>query len=74
MLTGMTNYPRYTPSYYSVSDAERLRQQRQTSHALGTVGRVILITAAVVLVLGGLALVGCIVLFIVGMNSYASNK
>jgi hypothetical protein len=74
MLTGMTNYPRYTPSYYAVSDAERLRRQRQTSQVLGTVGRVFLITAAVVLVVGGLALVGFIVLFIVGMNSYASNK
>jgi hypothetical protein len=74
MLTGMTHDPRYTRSYPAVSDAERQRRQRQTSQVLGSAGRVILISACVVLVVGGLALVGCIALFIVGMNSYASNK
>lgn len=64
----------YSPSPLSLSDAERLRRQRRAGRGLGTAGRVLLITAAVVLVLGGLALAGFIAALIVGLNSYGSNK
>jgi hypothetical protein len=75
MLAAMTSHlSPYSPSPYSLSNAEQLRRRRQTSKALGTVGRVCLITAAVLLVLGGLAIAAFIVLFIVALNSFASNK
>jgi hypothetical protein len=64
----------FSPAAYSLSTADQLRRQRQPSQVLGTVGRILLITAAVVLVLGGLALAGFIVLLVVGLNSAASNK
>jgi hypothetical protein len=41
---------------------------------LGNAARAILITAAVILVVGGLAVAGLTVVFVVGLNSSASNK
>jgi hypothetical protein len=67
MLAGMTDY-------FSEPGRGLPRQRRKTGHALGTAARVLLITAAVVLVVGGLAIAGFIVLFTVSLNSWASNK
>jgi hypothetical protein len=67
MLAGMTDY-------FSDPGPGLPRHRRKTGQALGTAARVLLITAAVVLVVGGLAIAGCIVLLTVGLNSWASNK
>ncbi|MBO0837116.1 MAG: hypothetical protein J2P28_16625 [Actinobacteria bacterium] len=40
----------------------------------GAVARVLMITAGVILVVGGLAMVGYLVLVVVALNSWASNK
>jgi hypothetical protein len=49
-------------------------RRRQVGKALGTVGRVLCITAGVLLIVGGVALVGLIVLFFLALNSMGSNK
>ncbi|MBO0824186.1 MAG: hypothetical protein J2P27_10055 [Actinobacteria bacterium] len=41
---------------------------------IGAVARVLMITAGVILVVGGLAMVGYLVLVVVALNSWASNK
>jgi hypothetical protein len=50
------------------------RGQRGRGELLGNAARALLITAAVILVVGGLAVAGFMVLLIVGLNSWASNK
>lgn len=67
MLTGMTDY-------FSGSYPEAPPQPRRLGHVLGTAARALLITAAVVLVAGGIAVAGFIVLMIVALNSWSSNK
>jgi len=41
---------------------------------LGSAARALLIAAAVILAIGGLAVVGFMVVLVVGLNSFASNK
>jgi hypothetical protein len=49
-------------------------RQRARGESLGNVGRALLITAAVILAVGGLAVAGFMVLLVIGLNSWASNK
>jgi len=49
-------------------------RQRGHKELLGHAGRALLITAAVILAVGGVAVVGFMVLLVVGLNSFASNK
>jgi hypothetical protein len=48
--------------------------QRGRGELLGIAARALLITAAVILAVGGLAVAGFMVLLVVGLNSWASNK
>jgi hypothetical protein len=68
MLAGMNGYlpraPRLDPSL----------QRRQAGKTLGNVGRILGITAAVVLVVGGLAMIGIMIAFVLIINSLGSNK
>jgi hypothetical protein len=47
---------------------------RRRGELLGSAGRTLLIAAAVILAVGGLAVAGFILLLVVGLNSWASNK
>jgi hypothetical protein len=67
MLAGMRDY---IDGPYSAPP----RQRRRAGHVLGDAARVLLITAAVILAVGGLAVVGFMVVVVVGLNSLASNK
>ena len=49
-------------------------QQRRAGHSLSNAARAFLIAAAVLLAVGGLAVVGFMVLMVVGLNSWGSNK
>lgn len=49
-------------------------RQRGRGELLGNAARALLITAAVILAVGGLAVAGFMVLLVVGLNSSASNK
>lgn len=49
-------------------------RQRGPGELLGNAARALLITTAVILAVGGLAVVGFMVLLVVGLNSWASNK
>lgn len=48
--------------------------QRGRGELLGNAARALLIAAAVILAVGGLAVAGFMVLLVVGLNSSASNK
>ncbi len=48
--------------------------QRGRGELLGNAARALLVTAAVILAVGGLAVAGFMVLLVVGLNSRASNK
>jgi hypothetical protein len=49
-------------------------QQRRAGQVLGGAGRVLLIAAAVILAVGGLAVAGFMVVAVASLNSWASNK
>jgi hypothetical protein len=49
-------------------------QQRRAGHVLGNVARGLLIAAAVILAIGGLLMVGFMIVAVVALNSWASNK
>jgi hypothetical protein len=67
MLASMTDY------FWGPNPAPP-PQPRRPGHVLGAAGKALLITAPVVLVLGGLVFAGFIVVLIVGLNSWGSNK
>jgi len=48
--------------------------QRGRGQLLGNAARAFLIAAAVILAVGGLVVVGCMVVLVVGLNSWGSNK
>lgn len=52
----------------------RQRRVDEPRNSWATVGNVIGVLLAAVLVIGGLAVVGFVVLFYVGMSHYGSNK
>jgi hypothetical protein len=60
--------------YLLGSNPEPPPQPRRLGHVLGTAARALLIAAAVVLVVGGIAVTGFIVLMIVALNTWSSNK
>jgi hypothetical protein len=49
-------------------------RQRRRGEMLGNAARVLLIAAAVILAVGGLAVVGFVVVAVASLNSWASNK
>ena len=60
--------------YFASEYPAQSGQQRRAGRAFGSVARVLLIVAAVILAVGGLALVGFMVVAVVSLNSLASNK
>lgn len=49
-------------------------RQRRRGEVLGNAARVLLIAAAVILAVGGLAVVGFMIVAVASLNSWASNK
>ena len=49
-------------------------EKRRAGQVIGSVAKTLLIAAAVILVVGGLVMIGLVVLFVVGLNQWASNK
>lgn len=68
MLAAMNEYlpraPRLDPA----------QQRRQVAKTVGNVARIAGITAAVILVVGGLAMIGLMILFVLAINNLGSNK
>jgi hypothetical protein len=68
MLAAMNGYlppaPRLDPSMH----------RRQAGRTLGNVGRILGIAAVVILVVGGLAMIGLMIVFMLIINDLGSNK
>jgi hypothetical protein len=67
MLAAMRNY-------FAGADPVPPPGQRRRGELAGSIARALLVVAAVILAVGGLAVAGFIVLLVVGLNSWASNK
>jgi len=60
--------------YFASPDPRPPLGQRARGELLGRAGRALLIAAAVILAVGGLAVVGFMVLAVALLNSWGSNK
>ena len=60
--------------YIAGADPRPPLGRRGRGELLGSAGRALLIAAAVILAVGGLAVVGFMVVLVMGLNSWASNK
>jgi hypothetical protein len=60
--------------YFAGPDPSPPPGHRRRGELLGRIARALLVAAAVILAVGGLAVAGGVVLLVVGLNSWASNK